>query len=74
MAIVGAEYVLNMVPKGTHDYSKLIKPSELCEWIRIAQLELVELKGLVINPLTGEFKMSNDDVDVNYFAYCRKPI
>lgn len=73
MAILGAEYLLNLVPKGTHDYGKLIKPSELAEWIRHAGLELIELKGLVMNPLTGQFKLSKD-VDVNYFAYCRKPI
>lgn len=72
MAILGAEYILNMVPKGTHEYAKLIKPSELAEWIRSAGLDLIELKGLVMNPLTGQFKMSQD-VGINYFAYCRKP-
>lgn len=72
LAVVGAEYVLNLVPRGTHDYAKFIKPSELSAWARAAGLELVEIKGLQYNPLTQLAKI-NDDIDVNYFLHCKKP-
>lgn len=72
LAILGAEYLLNIVPRGTHDYKKFIRPSELGRWIRNSGLELVELKGMQFNPLTNQATLSND-TDVNYFAYCRKP-
>ena len=72
LAVVGAEYVLNLVPRGTHDYAKFIKPSELTAWARAAGLELVEIKGLQYNPLTRLAKI-NDDIDVNYFLHCKKP-
>ena len=71
LAIVGAEYVLGMVPKGTHQYEKFIRPSELDQWARAAGLELAGLRGLEYQPLGGQFHLS-DDVAVNYFAhYCR---
>lgn len=73
LAIVGAEYLLNLVPRGTHDYKKLIKPSELGHWIRNADCELVELKGLRVIPFINEFRLS-DDTDVNYFVYARRPV
>jgi len=70
-AIVGAEYIMKMLPRGTHDYSKFIKPSELDEWARAAGLELIDLKGVTYNPFTGLFSQSQD-VDINYMVhYCR---
>jgi 2-polyprenyl-6-hydroxyphenyl methylase/3-demethylubiquinone-9 3-methyltransferase len=64
-AIVGAEYLLNLLPKGTHDYAKFIRPSELGAWIRESELESLEIKGLSYNPLTQHYRLG-DDVDVNY--------
>ncbi|MCB5184191.1 bifunctional 2-polyprenyl-6-hydroxyphenol methylase/3-demethylubiquinol 3-O-methyltransferase UbiG [Methylobacillus gramineus] len=64
-AVVGAEYVLNMLPRGTHDYDKFIKPSELSSWIRSAGLDVVGFKGMGYNPLTKQYKL-NEDVSVNY--------
>jgi len=72
LAVLGAEYVLGLVPRGTHDYAKFIKPSELTAWARAAGLELVEIKGLSYNPLTQLAKIGND-IDVNYFLHCKKP-
>lgn len=71
-AIIGAEYLLRMLPKGTHDYRKFIRPSELERWSRAAGLELQELTGMTYNPLTGEYRLG-DDVDVNYLGWFRKP-
>ena len=67
-AIVGAEYILNMLPKGTHDYEKFIRPSELDEWARKSQLELKDITGMTYNPLTKSYKLGRD-VDVNYMTY-----
>ncbi|MCW9016535.1 MAG: bifunctional 2-polyprenyl-6-hydroxyphenol methylase/3-demethylubiquinol 3-O-methyltransferase UbiG, partial [Kangiellaceae bacterium] len=64
-AIVGAEYILNMLPKGTHQYDKFIKPSELAHWTRAANLELRDMIGLHYNPLTQIYKLDKG-VDVNY--------
>jgi 2-polyprenyl-6-hydroxyphenyl methylase/3-demethylubiquinone-9 3-methyltransferase len=66
-AILGAEYLLRLLPKGTHDYRKFIRPSELDEWARQAGLELDDLTGMSYNPLSGEYRLG-DDVDVNYLA------
>ena len=71
MAIVGAEYVLNLLPKGTHEFDCFIKPSELEKWSRSAGLELVELIGVTYNPITTVFSLS-DDVDVNYMMHFKK--
>ncbi len=71
-AIVGAEYLMKMLPRGTHDYAKFIKPSELDEWARTAGLELMNLKGVSYNPFTGLFSQSQD-VDVNYMVHYTKP-
>jgi len=71
-AIVGAEYVLRMLPRGTHEYSKFIRPSELERWARAAGLQLQELIGMTYNPLTGEYRLGTD-VDVNYLAWFKKP-
>jgi 2-polyprenyl-6-hydroxyphenyl methylase/3-demethylubiquinone-9 3-methyltransferase len=71
-AIVGAEYLLKFLPRGTHEYSKFIKPSELAAWIRQADLNLVDMTGLVYNPLTKVYRLKHDDVDVNYMAHVTK--
>jgi 2-polyprenyl-6-hydroxyphenyl methylase/3-demethylubiquinone-9 3-methyltransferase len=73
MAIIGAEYVLNMLPKGTHDYAKFIKPSELSGYIREAGLEVVDMIGLHFNPLTDRYWLA-PNVDVNYMIAVRKPL
>ncbi|MCK5002649.1 MAG: bifunctional 2-polyprenyl-6-hydroxyphenol methylase/3-demethylubiquinol 3-O-methyltransferase UbiG [Gammaproteobacteria bacterium] len=72
LAILGAEYVMKMLPKGTHDYSKFIRPSELDIWARQAGLELMGIEGVSYNPLTGMFRKSND-VDVNYMVHYQRP-
>jgi 2-polyprenyl-6-hydroxyphenyl methylase/3-demethylubiquinone-9 3-methyltransferase len=70
-AIIGAEYVLKLLPKGTHEYAKFIKPSELVSFTRQAGLEMVGMKGLSYNPLSQVYSLS-DDVDVNYMIAVRK--
>lgn len=72
LAVLGAEYVLDLVPRGTHDYQKFIRPSELAAWARAAGLEPVEIKGLSYNPLTKQGRIG-EDIDVNYFLHCRRP-
>lgn len=72
MAIVGAEYLLKLVPKGTHSYDRLIRPSELARWLRDAGLLVDELCGLEYNPLTRQYRLS-DNCDVNYMVCARKP-
>ncbi len=69
LAIVGAEYVLNLLPKGTHDYTKLIQPAELESWCRTAGLNVKELTGMHYNPLTKAYRLG-PGLDVNYLAYC----
>jgi len=71
-AIVGAEYLLKMLPKGTHEYAKFIKPSELDEWSRQADLQLKNITGLSFNPLTSQYKLGKD-VDVNYMCHYLSP-
>jgi len=71
-AIVGAEHVLKMLPKGTHDFKKFIKPSELARYVRNASLEIQDLTGMTYNPIIKEYKLSGD-VDVNYLMYATKP-
>lgn len=70
-AILGAEYVLKLVPRGTHDYKKFIRPSELGAWSRLADLQTREIIGLTYNPLTKIYKLEND-VDVNYMLHTTK--
>ena len=70
-AIVGAEYILNLLPKGTHEYEKLIKPSELSEYARNANLELQRMIGLHYNPFTKGYKLA-PGVDVNYMIHTVK--
>jgi 2-polyprenyl-6-hydroxyphenyl methylase/3-demethylubiquinone-9 3-methyltransferase len=69
---VGAEYLLQMLPKGTHEYAKLIRPSELAAHCRAAGLELTQTKGLEYNPLTRRYWLSQD-TSVNYMFVARKP-
>ncbi len=69
--IVAAEYVLGLLPRGTHEYAKFIKPSELCHMAREAGLELINLQGIHYQPLSSHFKLC-DDVSVNYLAAFRK--
>jgi 2-polyprenyl-6-hydroxyphenyl methylase/3-demethylubiquinone-9 3-methyltransferase len=71
-AIVGAEHVLKMLPKGTHEYKKFIKPSELSSYIRKAELEFQDVTGMVYNPLLKEYKLARD-VNVNYLMHAIKP-
>ena len=68
-AIVGAEYILRMLPKGTHDFAKFIRPAELDTWIRRSGLFTRDIMGLVYNPLTQVYKLDRD-VDVNYMVCC----
>jgi len=72
LAVVGAEYVLGLLPKGTHDYAKFIKPHELAAALRAQDLEVVELKGMRYNPFTRQTTLTGD-LDVNYLIHARKP-
>ena len=71
-AIIGAEYILQLLPKGTHQYEKFIKPSELAQFTRAAGLEVIELKGMTYNPITQIYRLGSD-TDVNYMMATRKP-
>jgi 2-polyprenyl-6-hydroxyphenyl methylase / 3-demethylubiquinone-9 3-methyltransferase len=68
LAIVGAEYLLRLIPPGTHEYERLIRPAELARWARTAGLTLAELAGIEFNPLTGHVALGSD-VSVNYLAH-----
>ena len=70
-AIVGAEYIFNLLPKGTHEFDKFIKPSSLAKYVRDAEAELLETKGMFYNPLTHKANLNND-LGVNYLMYARK--
>ncbi len=70
VAILGAEYVARVLPRGTHEYMKFIRPSELARWGRRAGLELKDLSGIAYNPLTRAFRLS-PDTGVNYLAHFR---
>jgi 2-polyprenyl-6-hydroxyphenyl methylase/3-demethylubiquinone-9 3-methyltransferase len=71
-AILGAEYLLRMLPRGTHEYGKFIRPSELANWSRDAGLQVNQMTGLLYNPLTKNYKLSASDVDVNYMISTQK--
>lgn len=73
LAIVGAEYVLNMLPRGTHEYAKMIRPSELAGFCRAADLNVMHSRGLSFNPLTQRYWL-NDDTSVNYMLATQKPL
>lgn len=69
-AVLAAEYLLNMLPRGTHDYQKFITPAELARMCRQAKLDWVDSKGLTYNPITQQYRLS-DSLDVNYMVACR---
>ncbi|HLD09653.1 MAG TPA: bifunctional 2-polyprenyl-6-hydroxyphenol methylase/3-demethylubiquinol 3-O-methyltransferase UbiG, partial [Methylophilaceae bacterium] len=71
LAVIGAEYVLNLLPRGTHDYEKFIKPSELSFWGREAGLSVVGIKGMSYSPLTKHYWLG-EDVSVNYIMHTLK--
>ncbi len=71
-AIVGAEYILKMLPKGTHDYDKFIKPSELAHYCRNAGLTIINISGITYNPFTKNYALSDKDVSVNYLIHAKK--
>lgn len=70
-AVIGAEYVAQLLPKGTHDYERFIKPSELARFIRATDLNLEEMSGIVYHPIGRYFALSND-TDINYMIACRR--
>ncbi|MCP5406552.1 MAG: bifunctional 2-polyprenyl-6-hydroxyphenol methylase/3-demethylubiquinol 3-O-methyltransferase UbiG [Chromatiaceae bacterium] len=72
LAIIGAEYLLGLLPKGTHDYARFIRPSELDQWIRSAGLQARNMMGMVYNPLTQKYRLISGNVDVNYLVSCGK--
>lgn len=72
-AIVGAEYVLNLLPRGTHEYAKFIRPSELARWLRAAGLQLTGMTGLTYNPLSRHYRLVERDVSVNYMVHAVRP-
>src|SRR5690606_19657934 len=72
MAIVGAEYILKLLPAGTHEFARFIRPAELGRWLRAAGLELQDLTGLHYNPLSRRYWLAAD-VSVNYLACASKP-
>jgi 2-polyprenyl-6-hydroxyphenyl methylase/3-demethylubiquinone-9 3-methyltransferase len=72
-AIVGAEHILQLLPAGTHEYAKFIKPSELAGWMRSAGLVMEGMTGLTYNPLTKHYRLNEADVSVNYMVRAIKP-
>ena len=72
VAIVGAEYIARVLPRGTHEYLKFVRPSELARWARASGLELCDLTGVVYNPFTRSFRLSSN-TDVNYLAHFSRP-
>ena len=73
LAVIGAEYVLRMLPRGTHDYAKFLTPAELSQFIRAAGLQLEGIKGMTYNPLTKIYALGQD-TDVNYMVACSRPL
>jgi 2-polyprenyl-6-hydroxyphenyl methylase/3-demethylubiquinone-9 3-methyltransferase len=71
-AVIGAEYILNMLPKGTHDYAKFLRPAELARFARLAGLEVAEIVGMTYNPLTKTYKLGSD-TSVNYLLRAVRP-
>lgn len=72
VAIIGAEYITRILPRGTHEYLKFIRPSELARWGRETGLELIDLIGITYNPLTRSFRLS-PNTDINYLAHFKRP-
>ena len=73
LAVIGAEYVMKLLPKGTHTYAQFIRPAELAKWSRTAGLELLDVSGLQFNPLTFTCSLGSD-TDVNYLMHLQKPL
>ena len=73
LAILGAEYVMNLLPRGTHEYKKFIRPSEMAHWARQAGLEAQHLTGMTYNPLSRSYRLVPNDLNVNYFGYFQRP-
>jgi 2-polyprenyl-6-hydroxyphenyl methylase/3-demethylubiquinone-9 3-methyltransferase len=72
LGVIGAEYLLRLLPRGTHDYRRFIRPSELAAWLRQAGLEVMQLRGLSYNPVTRQARLT-DSVAINYLTHCRRP-
>ena len=72
LAVLGAEYLMNMIPKGAHDYRQFIQPAELAQWARRSGLRPCDLTGLRYRPLTRQFRLSPSDVSVNYLMHAAK--
>jgi 2-polyprenyl-6-hydroxyphenyl methylase/3-demethylubiquinone-9 3-methyltransferase len=72
LMVLGAEYVTGMVPKGTHDYEKFIKPSAIGNWLRQCDMNLMNITGMTYNPLTKRYSLAKD-TDVNYLVHATKP-
>ncbi|HIE54928.1 MAG TPA: bifunctional 2-polyprenyl-6-hydroxyphenol methylase/3-demethylubiquinol 3-O-methyltransferase UbiG [Chromatiaceae bacterium] len=72
-AIIGAEYLLHLLPKGTHNYARFIRPSELDRWLREAGLQNNNITGMIYNPFNQVYRLDPDDVDVNYLVATEKP-
>ncbi|MFD2110856.1 bifunctional 2-polyprenyl-6-hydroxyphenol methylase/3-demethylubiquinol 3-O-methyltransferase UbiG [Thiorhodococcus fuscus] len=70
MAVVGAEYIMRMLPRGTHDFSRFIRPSELDAWIRPTELRTTDMSGMSYNPLTQTYRLDPHNLDVNYLVTC----
>jgi 2-polyprenyl-6-hydroxyphenyl methylase/3-demethylubiquinone-9 3-methyltransferase len=71
-AVIGAEYVLGLLPKGTHDFDRFIRPSELGRWIRAAGLATTDMTGMTYNPFTQAYRLDKEDLGVNYLVTCRR--
>lgn len=71
LAIIGAEYVLGLLPRGTHDYGKFIRPSELAAMLRAARLQLEDVTGMTYNPVTDVYRLG-PDTDVNYLVHATR--
>ena len=74
LAIVGAEYVLRWLPRGTHDWRKFLKPSELCGYLRKQHMDLTDISGMVFEPFTRKWRMDARNVSVNYYITVKKPV
>ena len=72
LGVVGAEYLLRLLPKGTHDYRRFIRPSELAAWVRGTRMEVVDITGMAYNPLTHQARLTRS-VAINYLMHCRRP-
>jgi len=73
LAIVGAEYVLRWLPRGTHDWRRFVRPSELAKAVRQAGMEVAEMTGVAFNPLTDNWRLAPNDLDVNYMVMAARP-